>query len=171
MRRRLPTRRKRLEEQFLRKTGGTESIAGIREQMQNTMEEGAGIYRTGSSLASASADKLSELKERFRDIAIADHSRTFNTEITAAIELQFMLDAGEAIIHSALKREESRGAHQRTDFPKRNDEQYLAHSLVHRNEDGSTRVELLPVDDHALAARREDLRKVGAVGGFVKSVA
>ena len=136
--------KKRLEEQFLRKTGGTESIAGIREQMQNTMEEGAGIYRTGSSLQ-ASADKLSELKERFRDIAIADHSRTFNTEITAAIELQFMLDAGEAIIHSALNREESRGAHQRTDFPKRNDEEYLAHSLVHRNEDETTRVELLPV--------------------------
>ncbi len=136
--------KKRLEEQFLRKTGGTESIAGIREQMQKTMEEGAGIYRTGSSLQ-ASVDKLSELKERFRDIAIADHSRTFNTEITAAIELQFMLDAGEAIIHSALKREESRGAHQRTDFPKRNDEEYLAHSLVHRNEDGTTRVELLPV--------------------------
>ena len=136
--------KKRLEEQFLRKTGGTESIAGIREQMQKTMEEGAGIYRTGSSLQ-ASVDKLSELQERFRDIAIADHSRTFNTEITAAIELQFMLDAGEAIIHSALKREESRGAHQRTDFPKRNDEEYLAHSLVHRNEDGTTRVELLPV--------------------------
>ena len=136
--------KKRLEEQFLRKTGGTESIAGIREQMQKTMEEGAGIYRTGSSLQ-ASADKLSELQERFRDIAIADHSRTFNTEITAAIELQFMLDAGEAIIHSALKRQESRGAHQRTDFPKRNDQEYLAHSLVHRNEDGTTRVELLPV--------------------------
>ena len=136
--------KKRLEEQFLRKTGGTESIAGIREQMQKTMEEGAGIYRTGSSLQ-ASADKLSELKERFRNIAIADHSRTFNTEITAAIELQFMLDAGEAIIHSALKRQESRGAHQRTDFPKRNDQEYLAHSLVHRNEDGTTRVELLPV--------------------------
>ena len=136
--------KKRLEEQFLRKTGGTESIAGIREQMQKTMEEGAGIYRTGSSLQ-ASVDKLSELKERFRDIAIADHSRTFNTEITAAIELQFMLDAGEAIIHSALNREESRGAHQRSDFPKRNDEEYLAHSLVHRNEDGTTRVELLPV--------------------------
>ena len=136
--------KKRLEEQFLRKTGGTESIAGIREQMQKTMEEGAGIYRTGSSLQ-VSADKLSELKERFRNIAIADHSRTFNTEITAAIELQFMLDAGEAIIHSALKRQESRGAHQRTDFPKRNDQEYLAHSLVHRNEDGTTRVELLPV--------------------------
>ena len=136
--------KKRLEEQFLRKTGGTESIAGIREQMQKTMEEGASIYRTGSSLQ-ASADKLSELKERFRNIAIADHSRTFNTEITAAIELQFMLDAGEAIIHSALKRQESRGAHQRTDFPKRNDQEYLAHSLVHRNEDGTTRVELLPV--------------------------
>ena len=136
--------KKRLEEQFLRKTGGTESIAGIRAQMQKTMEEGAGIYRTGSALQ-ASANKLSELKERFRDIAISDRSRTFNTEITAAIELQFMLDAGESIVHSALNREESRGAHQRTDFPKRDDQEYLAHSLVHRNEDGSCRVELLPV--------------------------
>ena len=136
--------RKHLEEEFLHKTGGSESIATIREEMQKTMEQGAGIYRTGRALE-ASASKLAELQGRVGDIAIADSSRTFNTELTSAIELSFMLDIGEAMVHSALNRKESRGAHQRTDFPKRDDQEYLAHSLVHRNEDGSCRVELLPV--------------------------
>ena len=62
-------------------------------------------------------------------MAIEDRSRTFNTERVAALELAFMLDVAEAIVHAALRREESRGAHQRTDFPKRDDERFLAHSL------------------------------------------
>ena len=79
------------------------------------------------------------------DIAIEDHSHTFNTELTVALELSYMLDVAGAIIQSALQRQESRGSHQRTDFPKRDDEKYLAHSLAYRNEDGSTRIEYLPV--------------------------
>jgi len=78
-------------------------------------------------------------------VAIEDHSHTFNTELTSALELSFMLDVAEAIVQCAWHREESRGAHQRTDFPKRDDEKFLAHSLVYRNEDGSSRVEYLPV--------------------------
>ena len=135
---------KRLGKDFLEKTGGRESIATIRQEMQQTMEEGVGIYRAGTSLR-ASSDKISELKERFKDIAISDHSRTFNTEVPAALELSFMLDAAEAMVRSALHRTESRGAHQRTDFPERDDRKFLAHSLISRNQDGSTRVELLPV--------------------------
>ncbi len=135
---------KRLGKDFLEKTGGRESIAAIRREMQETMEEGVGIYRDGGPLG-ASAAKISELKERFEDIAISDHSRTFNTEVPAAIELSFMLDVAEAMVYSALYRTESRGAHQRTDFPERDDEKFLAHSLIFRNQDGSTRVELLPV--------------------------
>ena len=135
---------KRLGKDFLEKTGGRESIATIRQEMQQTMEEGVGIYRDGSSLR-ASSDKISELKERFKDIAISDHSRTFNTEVPAALELSFMLDAAEAMVGSALHRTESRGAHQRIDFPERDDKKFLAHSLISRNQDGSTRVELLPV--------------------------
>ncbi len=135
---------KRLGKDFLEKTGGRESIAAIRREMQETMEEGVGIYRDGGPLG-ASAAKISELKERFEDIAISDHSRTFNTEVPAAIELSFMLDVAEAMVDSALYRTESRGAHQRTDFPERDDEKFLAHSLIFRNQDGSTRVELLPV--------------------------
>ena len=92
-----------------------------------------------------SAAKLRELQERARDFRIEDDSRTFNTERIAALELSFMLDVAEAIVTSALRREESRGAHQRTDFPLRDDQRYLAHSLVQRQPDGSCRVDYLPV--------------------------
>ncbi len=131
-------------ELLLSKTGGSERIATVREEMQRTMENGAGIYRTGETLAQ-SAENIHRLKERYRDVVIEDHSRTFNTELTAALELSFMLDVAEAMVQCALYRTESRGAHQRTDFPKRDDEKFLAHSLVHRDEDGSSRVEYLPV--------------------------
>ncbi len=136
--------KRRLEEQFLRKTGGRERIATLREEMQKIMENSAGIYRTGASLTEA-VENLANLQERFRHIAIEDHSHTFNTELTAALELSFMLDVAEAIIQCALHRTESRGSHQRTDFPKRDDAKFLAHSLVSRKEDGSSQVEYLPV--------------------------
>jgi fumarate reductase flavoprotein subunit len=136
--------KRRVEERFLNKTGGRERIAEIREEMQKAMEAGAGIYRTHDSLAEA-AESIAKLKERFNDIVISDHSHTFNTELTAALELSYMLDVAEAVIACALNRKESRGSHQRTDFPKRDDENFLAHSLVYRNADGTTRVEYLPV--------------------------
>jgi fumarate reductase flavoprotein subunit len=135
---------KRIETQFLHKTDGRERIATIREEMQKTMEQSAGIYRNGPSLQAA-AEQLRTLQERFQDVALDDHSRTFNTELTAALELSFMLDVAEAIVQCAWHRTESRGAHQRTDFPNRDDEKFLAHSLVYRNADGASRVEYLPV--------------------------
>ena len=134
----------RLQDQFLRKTGGGERIATLREEMQATMEKSAGIYRSGDSLAGA-ADKLHELQERFRNIALDDRSQVFNTELASAIELSFMLDVAESMVQAALQRTESRGAHQRTDFPARNDEKFLAHSLVYRKPCGRPRVEYLPV--------------------------
>jgi fumarate reductase flavoprotein subunit len=136
--------RHRLEKDFLRKTDGRERIAALREEMQKTMEESAGIYRTGAALARA-VDTLRRLQERFGQVALQDHSRTFNTELPAALELGFMLDTAEAMVACALRREESRGAHQRTDFPARDDSRFLAHSLVSRNTDGSCRVDYLPV--------------------------
>ncbi len=78
-------------------------------------------------------------------MAVQDSSRTFNTELTSVLELSFMLDVAESMIQSALWREESRGAHQRTDFTDRDDERFLAHSLTYRNPDGSSRIEYLPV--------------------------
>ncbi|HKB03075.1 MAG TPA: fumarate reductase (quinol) flavoprotein subunit [Gemmataceae bacterium] len=136
--------RRRLDHDILRRSGGRERLATVREEMQKTMEEGAGIYRTGEGLSRA-AGRLRDLQERCQHVAIEDHSRTFNTELTAALELAFMLDTAEAIVHSALKREESRGAHQRTDFPARDDQRFLKHSLATCNADGSCRIEYAPV--------------------------
>ena len=134
----------RLEDQFLRKSAGKERIATLRAEMLTAMESGAGIYRNRSSLEKTAA-KLGELKERFKDLAIDDRSRTFNTELTAALELEFTLDVASTIADSALRRTESRGAHQRTDFPARDDKNFLAHTLISRNPDGSSRIEYLPV--------------------------
>jgi fumarate reductase flavoprotein subunit len=136
--------RRRLEHEFLRKREGIRRLAQIREDLHRTMDQSAGIYRSGDALARA-ADVLRELRERFPHVAIEDHSRTFNTELAAVLEFSFMLDVAEAIIHCAMRREESRGAHQRTDFPARDDERFLSHSLIYRNPDGTCRVEYLPV--------------------------
>ena len=135
---------KRLAQQYLRQTGGHERISVIREEMQETIEKGAGIYREKASLTAA-AGKLRELQNRFEKVGLDDHSHTFNTELISALELGFMLDVAESIVACALQRTESRGAHQRTDFPARDDQKFLAHSLVRRNSDGSLRVEYSPV--------------------------
>jgi fumarate reductase flavoprotein subunit len=135
---------RRLDQQILHKTGGRERIATLRTEMQKTVEESAGIYRTGAALAKG-VSRIHEIQERFADITIEDHSRTFNTERLSALELACMLDVAEAIVSAALRREESRGAHQRTDFPARDDRRLLAHSLAHRQRDGSSRVDYLPV--------------------------
>ncbi len=136
--------RRWLQNEILHRTNGRERVATLRSEMQKTLESSAGIYRNGEALARGAA-QLRELQDRFRDIALDDHSHTFNTERIAALELSFMLDVAEAIVNAALRREESRGAHQRTDFPERDDDRFLAHSLVYREEDGSCRVEQRPV--------------------------
>jgi fumarate reductase flavoprotein subunit len=134
----------RIEKQFLNKEGGTERIAVLRKEMHQAMEEGAGIYRNEASLQKSAAITRN-LQERFSSLAIMDHSLTFNTEIIAAMELSYMLDVAETIVQSALQRTESRGSHQRTDHPQRDDQKFLAHSLAYRKEDGAPRVEYLPV--------------------------
>jgi len=139
----------RLERELQRHTDGGERMADIRTEMQDAMEQHVGIYREGGALAKA-ADKLQELRERFDRAGIDDHSRTFNTELLAAFELDFMLDVARCIVACALCREESRGAHQRTDFPRRDDDRYLAHSVIHRNPDGTGRMEYAPVTITAL---------------------
>jgi fumarate reductase flavoprotein subunit len=135
---------RRLDQDFLRKTGGKERLATLRVEMQKTMEASAGIYRNGDALTQG-VEQLRSLQDRLCTVSLDDQSRTFNTERIAALEFSFMLDVAEAIAMSALKREESRGAHQRTDFPARDDQRFLGHSLAHRESDGSCRIEYKPV--------------------------
>jgi len=87
---------------------------------------------------------LRALRERFEDIIIEDRDSTFNTEVMNALELEYMLDVAETVAHSALKRKESRGSHTRTDLPKRDDANFLKHSLAYRTADGP-RIEYLAV--------------------------
>ena len=135
---------RRLEGGLRERADGREPIADLRTAMQEVMEESAGIFRTEGFL-SKGADALRELQERSASLAIEDHSREFNTQVVAALELANMLDVAEAIIACALRREESRGAHQRLDFPARDDDRFLAHSLIRRGAEGAHQVDYLPV--------------------------
>jgi fumarate reductase flavoprotein subunit len=103
-------------ERLLATPPGDDAVAPIRTEMQTTMEDAAGIYRSGPDMA-AGVDRLKELQERALRVGIWDTSRTFNTELVAALELANLLDIAECMLASGLRREESRGAHQRTDFP------------------------------------------------------
>ncbi|MGH3784898.1 MAG: fumarate reductase (quinol) flavoprotein subunit [Pseudonocardiaceae bacterium] len=134
--------RRRLEQARLR--DGPQRITGLRAEMHEAMESAAGIYRHADSLAKA-AGQLRELADRVSQVAIDDHSLTFNTDLIAAQELSFMLDVSRTIVQCALRREESRGAHQRSDYPARDDQRFLAHSVVHRDSVGSLNIDYLPV--------------------------
>jgi len=131
-------------EQMRSSDGGHERIADIREEMQSTMEDSAGIFRSGDSLAKG-IDQLAELQQRLERVQLYDQTLAFNTELVAALELSNMLDIAETTLHSALQREESRGAHQRTDFTTRDDARFLNHALAYRDSDGSVRIERWPV--------------------------
>ncbi len=118
----------RLRELFGR-TGGGETIAGLRREMMTTMEEHAGIYRSGEGLAQACA-ALGALRRRYGAIELHDKTNVYNTDLLQALELGSMLDCAEAVTVSALARRESRGAHQRLDFTARDDTRYLCHTLA-----------------------------------------
>ena len=123
---------------------GGERLASVREDLLQIMEERAGIFRDGAGLQ-AGLSQVEELRGRYAEVALDDRSLTFNTELTHYLELENLLDVGETILRSALERTESRGAHQRTDHSERDDEDFLAHSLCYREEDGASRVEFEPV--------------------------
>jgi fumarate reductase flavoprotein subunit len=111
-----------------RKKGG-EKLSHIRREMQLAMERGCGVYRDQAAMQQAVAE-LAPLKGRYADLALEDTSQVFNTELLQGLELGNMLDVAEAIAVAAAARRESRGAHACRDFPKRNDREFLHHSMV-----------------------------------------
>jgi len=108
---------------------GTESLVPIMGQMQAIMMDNVSVFRTGAGLGEA-LEKIRELQQRCRNIRLHDRGRCFNRNLLDALELEHMLDLAEVIAMGALHREESRGAHFREDFPARNDERFLSHTLV-----------------------------------------
>jgi len=133
----------RLTRDLIQNDNGNERIATLRTEMTTAMEMGAGIYRDEGQLR-RTCDELAALRERFSRIRLDDRTRGFNTELTGALELDFMLDVASTVAYSALARTESRGSHQRTDHPKRDDARFLKHTLAFRT-GGEPRIEYLDV--------------------------
>ncbi|PJN24588.1 succinate dehydrogenase flavoprotein subunit [Kitasatospora sp. CB02891] len=127
----------------LRESTGTESVAQIRKELQESMDTNVSVYRTGKTLQQAVED-VTALKERFKNVAIQDKGSRYNTDLLEAIELGNLLDLAEVLVVSALAREESRGGHYREDFPTRDDVKFMQHTMAYREvaEDGSTSIRL-----------------------------
>jgi len=125
-------------------SNGTENPYQLREEMREAMSEGVGVFRT-EELMQKTLDKIRELKERYKNIRIWDKGKTFNQDLLEAWEVGNLLDLAEVTTISALNRKESRGAHSRDDYPKRDDENWLKHTLIYREEDGKYRIEYKPV--------------------------
>jgi fumarate reductase flavoprotein subunit len=130
--------------ELLTRSGGGETIAGVRREMRETLEEGAGIYREEDSTRSA-CEKIAELNERYRGIEVNDKSNVFNTDLQQALELRNLLDIAETVTEASLERRESRGAHQRLDYTERDDENFLRHSLAYQRRGERPRIEWLDV--------------------------
>jgi succinate dehydrogenase / fumarate reductase flavoprotein subunit len=124
-----------LVEGLLSRGNGGETQEAIRQELRDEMMENAGVVRDEARLT-AMSNKLSELKERFARVRLMDTSRTFNTELMEVVELGNLLDCAEATVAGALARKESRGAHYRTDYPKRDDVNFLRHTLAYRAQGG-----------------------------------
>ena len=110
------------------KQKGGEKLSQVRREMMKSMEEGCGVYREEASMKET-VRSIAQLKGRYADLALEDASVVFNTELVAALELGNLLDVAEAVAVSALSRRESRGAHTRLDFKKRDDQNHLHHTL------------------------------------------
>jgi succinate dehydrogenase / fumarate reductase flavoprotein subunit len=138
----LAAEEKRVYDGILGNEGG-ERTPAIRDAMRRVMNEKVWIFRKGEELKNA-LKEIRKLKERFRNVKVEDKSKPFNTGLIDALQLDFMLDLAEVTIISALARTESRGAHSRLDYPKRDDVNWLKHTLAYYTKDGP-RLEYIPV--------------------------
>ncbi len=128
----------------LRNAKGSLPTAKIRLNMQRVMQDHAAVFRTGESLQEG-IDKLEKVFASFADVGVTDRSLVWNTDLVETLELDNLLVNAIATIKSALNRTESRGAQAREDYPERDDENWLKHTLVWVNPDGSVRFDYRPV--------------------------
>ncbi|MGN6272726.1 MAG: succinate dehydrogenase flavoprotein subunit [Protaetiibacter sp.] len=114
----------------LRNSAGTERIAALRKELQDEMDRNAQVFRTDESLEKVT-QTIHQLRERYQNVSIQDKGQRFNTDLLEAIELGFLLDLAEVVVYSARNRKESRGGHMRDDYPKRDDETYMKHTMAY----------------------------------------
>ncbi len=121
--------------------GEGETVESLRAELQKEMEDHCGVFRSEEILREG-VEKLEAIKARLPDVRLRDHSKIFNTARIEALELENLVDVAVATVHSAYARQESRGAHSRVDFPKRDDKNWMKHTLFFRED---SRLDFKPV--------------------------
>jgi succinate dehydrogenase / fumarate reductase flavoprotein subunit len=114
----------------LRSNQGTERIATLRKTLQTEMDKGAQVFRTDESLTHV-LDVIEDLRARYKNVHVDDKGQRFNTDLLEAVELGFLLDIAEVVVVAARNRKESRGGHMRDDYPNRDDENYMVHTMAY----------------------------------------
>ncbi|MFE0803124.1 succinate dehydrogenase flavoprotein subunit [Streptomyces sp. NPDC058812] len=127
----------------LRSSTGTERVSTLRRELQETMDANVMVFRTEQTIKTA-VEKLAELRARYKNVAIQDKGKRFNTDLLEAVELGNLLDLAEVMAVSALARKESRGGHYREDFPNRDDVNFMRHTMAYREvgDDGTESIRL-----------------------------
>ena len=123
---------------------GTERVADIRRELQESMDLNAQVYRTDTSLKQCEQD-IAGLRARYAQISIGDHGKRYNSDLLEAIELGFLLEIAEVMVVSARARNESRGAHFREDYPNRDDVNFMRHTMAYKTGEGEIRLDYKPV--------------------------
>ncbi|WIE63860.1 succinate dehydrogenase flavoprotein subunit [Curtobacterium sp. MCLR17_036] len=127
----------------LRASTGTERVSALRKELQEEMDKNAQVFRTDESLARVT-ETIHTLRNRFTQVSVQDKGKRFNTDLLEAVELGFLLDLAEVVVYSARNRKESRGGHMRDDYPKRDDENYMQHTMAYLTGDPHSSL----ADDH-----------------------
>jgi len=132
------------ELEALRERSSGERVAELRSTLQETMDADAQVFRTAETLTNA-LSVIRSLQERYANVTVQDKGRRFNTDLLEAIEVGFLIDVAEVVVVGALAREESRGGHFREDFPTRDDELFLRHTMAYRDAELGVRLDYKPV--------------------------
>ncbi|MEY8569216.1 succinate dehydrogenase flavoprotein subunit [Brevibacterium linens] len=121
----------------MRTSDGTERIAAIRKDLQDLMDANVQVFRTDETLRSA-LDEIAKLRERYNNVGIQDRGKRYNLDLLEAVELGFLLELAEVISTAAIHRKESRGGHFREDFPDRDDENFMHHTMTYLDPEAET---------------------------------
>jgi len=133
----------------LRHAKGAAPTAQIRADMQRTMQNFAAVFRTGDALAEGCA-KMASIQASFKDVKVADRSLIWNTDLVETLELDNLLGSAVTSIEAAANRKESRGAHAREDYPDRDDENWMKHTLTWLGNEGNVTFDYRPVHMYTL---------------------
>ncbi|MDN5731482.1 MAG: succinate dehydrogenase flavoprotein subunit [Yaniella sp.] len=121
----------------LRSAEGTEKVGALRAELQEVMDADMQVFRSEQTIRRA-IDKIYELRERYKNVAVQDKGKRYNLDLLEGLELGYLLDIAEAMSVAALHRPESRGGHFREDFPDRDDDKWMVHSMLYRDENAET---------------------------------